>query len=359
MRLILSAGSNPEALGLRNLDFARECLVGGMMEVCGKSAAAGHANIIYLSTILGRDGPGLGHKCNRNCENEHVCGNIYRCKLTGLTHICDKNCDQRILYDNHSSFCLASGKLFPLTMSEEQAVRGARRRLDAENSSTDSCAFKRRRDTQFHPSPFESLDNSFMYRGIVDDGISWIVYLFKTWLLLPSLRLPWGKGQKTRTFMMSTGWMDAIYPSLRCHRVLTANAMWLDALQTSISGSDLMATIYLLMVIGGDDGNKTGGVVACKSACEAFGLDQYCFSGELAKLMTCWPSFYSAIFKRACPSAYSYAFNREMSTFTCKAFDYGNVFCPDMDGVKGQDGALSPLQITSHEWAVQMVSGVS
>ncbi|KAI4319931.1 hypothetical protein MLD38_033468 [Melastoma candidum] len=96
-----------------------------------------------------------GHKCNRHCENEHVCGNMYRCKLTGLTHICDKNCNQRILYDNHSSLCLASGKLFPLTMTEEQAVRGVRRRLDAENSATDSCAFKRRRDAQYHPSPFE------------------------------------------------------------------------------------------------------------------------------------------------------------------------------------------------------------
>lgn len=125
------------------------------MEVCGKSIVAGAGNIIYLSTILGRDGPIPVHKCDRKCQNEHVCGNMYLCKLTGLTHICDKNCNQRILYDNHSSLCLASGKIFPLTPTEEQAVRGIRRKLDAESSSSESCAFKRRRDAQFHPSPFE------------------------------------------------------------------------------------------------------------------------------------------------------------------------------------------------------------
>ncbi|KAL4276540.1 hypothetical protein AHAS_Ahas20G0217400 [Arachis hypogaea] len=76
-------------------------------------------------------------------------------RLTGLTHICDKNCNQRILYDNHSSLCRASGQIFPLTPAEEQAVRGVRRKLDAENSSSDGCGFKRRRDTQFHTSPFE------------------------------------------------------------------------------------------------------------------------------------------------------------------------------------------------------------
>ncbi|KAK7282473.1 hypothetical protein RIF29_11284 [Crotalaria pallida] len=125
------------------------------MEVCGKSMVAGPGNVIYLSSILGQEGPNSVHKCDWKCENEHVCGNMYRCKLTGLTHICDKNCNQRILYDNHSSLCRASGQIFPLTPTEEQAVRGVRRKLDAENSPNDCCGFKRRRDTQFHPSPFE------------------------------------------------------------------------------------------------------------------------------------------------------------------------------------------------------------
>ncbi|KAK7838027.1 uncharacterized protein LOC112018532 [Quercus suber] len=126
------------------------------MEVCGKSMmVAGPANVIFLSTILGRDGLTAVHKCDWKCENERVCGNMYRCKLTGLTHICDKNCNQRILYDNHSSLCRASGQIFPLTPVEEQAVRGIRRKLEPENSPTDGYACKRRRDAQFHPSPFE------------------------------------------------------------------------------------------------------------------------------------------------------------------------------------------------------------
>lgn len=91
-----------------------------------------------------------------------------------------------------------------------------------------------------------------------------------------------------------------------------------------------------LQVVGGDD--EGGGVVACKSACEAFRLDQYCCSGEFANPTTCRPSFYSAIFKGACPRAYSYAFDDATSTFTCKANDYGIVFCPTVNGY-----TVSPL----------------
>ncbi|XP_065847890.1 uncharacterized protein [Euphorbia lathyris] len=125
------------------------------MEVYGKSMVSGPANVIYLSAILGREGPIPVHKCDWKCENEHVCGNMYRCKLTAFTHICDKNCNQRILYDNHSSLCRASRQIFPLSPAEEQAVRGIRRKNDAESSPVESCALKRRRDAQFHPSPFE------------------------------------------------------------------------------------------------------------------------------------------------------------------------------------------------------------
>lgn len=110
-------------------------------------------NVIFLSSILNRDGAIPSHKCDKRCQNEHVCANIYRCKLTGMTHICDKNCNQRIVYDNHSSLCRVSGQVFSLTLVEEQAVRGIRRKLEGENP--DSCGFKRRRDAQLHPSPFE------------------------------------------------------------------------------------------------------------------------------------------------------------------------------------------------------------
>ncbi|KAG6435026.1 hypothetical protein SASPL_106675 [Salvia splendens] len=93
-----------------------------------------------------------------------------------------------------------------------------------------------------------------------------------------------------------------------------------------------------LQVIG-SEGGEGGGVVACKSACGAFGLDQYCCSGEFANPTTCQPSFYSGIFKRACPRAYSYAFDDGTSTFTCKASVYNIVFCPN-SGMRIIDGGL-------------------
>ncbi|KAI3505984.1 hypothetical protein L1887_28337 [Cichorium endivia] len=127
------------------------------MEVFGKSVVAVPTNVIYLSSILGQDGPNsnLVHKCDWKCENEQVCGNMFRCKLTGLTHICDKNCNQRILYDNNTSLCRVSRQVFPLTAAEVQAVKGVRRKLEEETSCSESCAFKRRRSGQFHSSPFE------------------------------------------------------------------------------------------------------------------------------------------------------------------------------------------------------------
>ncbi|KAL0317897.1 UNVERIFIED_CONTAM: hypothetical protein Sangu_2204000 [Sesamum angustifolium] len=45
---------------------------------------------------------------------------------------------------------IVSKQIFPLTPVEQQAVKGIRRKLDAENCPTESCAFKRRRDAQYH-----------------------------------------------------------------------------------------------------------------------------------------------------------------------------------------------------------------
>ncbi|KAK4351053.1 hypothetical protein RND71_030366 [Anisodus tanguticus] len=102
-----------------------------------------------------------------------------------------------------------------------------------------------------------------------------------------------------------------------------------------------------LQVVGGEG---QGNVVACKSACEAFGLDQYCCAGEFANPTTCRPSFYSSIFKRACPRAYSYAYDDGTSTFTCKASDYAIIFCP-MNGVqRPKDGeTTSPIDESKME----------
>ncbi|XP_020995787.1 pathogenesis-related protein 5 isoform X1 [Arachis duranensis] len=77
----------------------------------------------------------------------------------------------------------------------------------------------------------------------------------------------------------------------------------------------------------GEEGNQRG-VVGCRSACEAFKSDRYCCAGQYANPKSCQPTFYSTIFKKACPRAYSYAFDDGTSTFTCKASEYEIVFCP-------------------------------
>nr|VDD07176.1 unnamed protein product [Brassica rapa] len=71
-----------------------------------------------------------------------------------------------------------------------------------------------------------------------------------------------------------------------------------------------------------------GSVVACKSACEAFGSPQYCCTGAFNKPETCPPTDYSRIFKAACPKAYSYAYDDATSTFTCANANYSIIFCP-------------------------------
>ncbi|GLT75563.1 hypothetical protein SLA2020_472780 [Shorea laevis] len=105
--------------------------------------------------------------------------------------------------------------------------------------------------------------------------------------------------------------------------------------------SDLNMGCPKELQVAGRGGGGKGQVVACKSACEAFGLDQYCCSGQFANPTTCRPTFYSTIFKRACPRAYSYAYDDGTSTFTCKAYEYDIVFCPNAARTK-RPGQLSP-----------------
>lgn len=69
------------------------------------------------------------------------------------------------------------------------------------------------------------------------------------------------------------------------------------------------------------------GVVACKSACEAFNKPEYCCTGAFSKPETCPPTNYSKIFKGACPTAYSYAYDDASSTFTCTNANYLISFC--------------------------------
>ncbi|CAJ1942347.1 unnamed protein product [Sphenostylis stenocarpa] len=72
----------------------------------------------------------------------------------------------------------------------------------------------------------------------------------------------------------------------------------------------------------------SGEGVACKSACEAFGDPRYCCSGPYATPETCKASWYSQLFKSACPRAYSFAYDDATSTFTCASANYRITFCP-------------------------------
>ncbi|KAG6624815.1 pathogenesis-related thaumatin-like protein 3.5 [Carya illinoinensis] len=73
---------------------------------------------------------------------------------------------------------------------------------------------------------------------------------------------------------------------------------------------------------------SSGSVVACKSACEAFKEAQFCCTDDYSTPQTCSPTQYSELFKKACPTAYSYAYDDDSSTLTCSGSDYMITFCP-------------------------------
>ncbi|XP_040995697.1 pathogenesis-related protein 5-like [Juglans microcarpa x Juglans regia] len=74
--------------------------------------------------------------------------------------------------------------------------------------------------------------------------------------------------------------------------------------------------------------SDSGSVVACKSACSAFNTAEFCCTGDHSTPQTCPPTQYSAMFKNACPTAYSYAYDDASSTCTCSGSDYLITFCP-------------------------------
>lgn len=77
--------------------------------------------------------------------------------------------------------------------------------------------------------------------------------------------------------------------------------------------------------------DSSGKIVGCKSACNAFGIDQYCCEGiyvGAACNPKTWPVNYAAYFKSQCPDAYSYAYDDATSTFTDTNADYSITFGP-------------------------------
>ncbi|KAK4765387.1 hypothetical protein SAY86_026477 [Trapa natans] len=89
-----------------------------------------------------------------------------------------------------------------------------------------------------------------------------------------------------------------------------------------------------LQVVG-----SQGEVVACKSACLAFNLDRFCCRNEYGTPGTCKPSLYSKLFKDACPSYYSYAYDSPPPLVNCPSEKYVITFCPAAWGGSEATGA--------------------
>ncbi|CAK9148293.1 unnamed protein product [Ilex paraguariensis] len=106
--------------------------------------------------------------------------------------------------------------------------------------------------------------------------------------------------------------------------------------------------------------SNDGAVAGCKSACVAFNQEQYCCSGAYNSPDICKPSSYSQVFKNACPSAYSYAYDDKTSTFTCAGADYLISFCPSPNTSQksssdGQNQNQNPVAGNSPEYNSTMV----
>ncbi|KAK6943897.1 Thaumatin family, partial [Dillenia turbinata] len=93
-----------------------------------------------------------------------------------------------------------------------------------------------------------------------------------------------------------------------------------------------------------------GSVIACKSACLAFGDPRYCCSGDHSTPETCPPTQYSAMFKTQCPQAYSYAYDDKTSGIpptTLLEFTLSGSGGPDFYDVSLVDGFNLPASIQS------------
>ncbi|KAK8937645.1 Thaumatin-like protein [Platanthera guangdongensis] len=74
--------------------------------------------------------------------------------------------------------------------------------------------------------------------------------------------------------------------------------------------------------------DKGGDVIACKSACLAFDRDVFCCRESYGSPEKCKPSMYSKLFKEACPSYFSYAYDAPTPLVSCSSKSYVITFCP-------------------------------
>jgi hypothetical protein len=76
--------------------------------------------------------------------------------------------------------------------------------------------------------------------------------------------------------------------------------------------------------------NASGKVVACKSACTAFGTEQYCCTGSYDNATACnpktWPVDYTTTFKNSQPFAITYAHDYDGTIFGCSNCNYKIIF---------------------------------
>ncbi|KAL6275896.1 hypothetical protein ACE6H2_019497 [Prunus campanulata] len=70
------------------------------------------------------------------------------------------------------------------------------------------------------------------------------------------------------------------------------------------------------------------GVVACKSACEAFRTDELCCRNHYNSPQTCRASSYSEFFKRACPATFTFAHDSPTLMHQCSSpHELKVIFC--------------------------------
>ncbi|XP_047311204.1 osmotin-like protein [Impatiens glandulifera] len=65
--------------------------------------------------------------------------------------------------------------------------------------------------------------------------------------------------------------------------------------------------------------SKSGGVVGCKSGCEAFNTDKLCCRNSFSSQQNCQPSNYSDFFKKACPATFTYAHDSPSLSHECSS----------------------------------------
>ncbi|KAJ8645082.1 hypothetical protein MRB53_006830 [Persea americana] len=78
--------------------------------------------------------------------------------------------------------------------------------------------------------------------------------------------------------------------------------------------------------------DRSGAVVACKSACLAFNLDVFCCRNAYGTPDKCKPTLYSKMFKDKCPSYYSYAYDSPPPLVSCSSKEFVITFCPSKWG---------------------------